>query len=257
LKYTVDRLGIDWWRGELANRTGFELGQTRPYVFTDRKDYYGWQQNHQGHWYYTPFVENGRICDEDRLPLKTALFEIAQTGKANFRFTGNQNLILADIRKKDKARINEILERYGIIRHTDAASAIRRNSIACVALPTCPLALAEAQRYLPSLIGHIEGLLAGHGLDKEAIIIRMTGCPNGCGRPYAAEIGFVGTAAGHYNLYLGGDHEGERLNRLYKENLDEAAILKELDVLFWLYKKERMNGERFGDFALRQRWYKT
>jgi len=257
LKYTVDRLGIDWWRQELAIRTGFELEQARNYVFTDRKDYYGWQQNHQGRWYYTPFVESGRICDEDGLPLKTALLEIAHTGKANFRFTGNQNLILADIRKKDKARINEILERFGIIAHTDAASAIRRNSIACVALPTCPLALAEAQRYLPSLISRIEGLLTGHGLEKEAIIIRMTGCPNGCGRPYAAEIGFVGTAAGRYNLYLGGDHEGERLNRLYKENLDEAAILKELDVLFWLYKKERLSGEKFGDFALRQRWYKT
>ncbi len=257
LKYTVDRLGIDWWRKELAIRTGFELEQARPYIFTDRTDYYGWQQNHQGRWYYTPFVESGRICDEDGLPLKTALLEIAQTGKANFRFTGNQNLILADIRKKDKAQINEILERYGIIRHTDAATAIRRNSIACVALPTCPLALAEAQRYLPGLISRIEGLLASHGLEKEAIIIRMTGCPNGCGRPYAAEIGFVGTAAGHYNLHLGGDHEGERLNRLYKESLDEAAILKELDVLFWLYKKERLNGEKFGDFALRQRWYKT
>jgi sulfite reductase (NADPH) hemoprotein beta-component len=257
LKYTVDRLGIDWWRRELAIRTGFELEQARPYTFTDRKDYYGWQQNHQGRWFYTPFVESGRICDEDGIPLKTALLEIAQTGKANFRFTGNQNLIVADIHKKDKARINEILERYGIIRHTDAASAIRRNSIACVALPTCPLALAEAQRYLPSLIGHIEKLLAAHALDKEAIIIRMTGCPNGCGRPYAAEIGFIGTAAGHYNLHLAGDHEGERLNRLYKENLDEAAILKELDVLFWLYKKERVTGERFGDFALRQRWYKA
>jgi sulfite reductase (NADPH) hemoprotein beta-component len=257
LKYTVDRLGIDWWRQELAIRTGFELEQARTYVFTDRKDYYGWQQNHQGRWYYTPFVESGRICDEDGLPLKTALLEIAHTGKANFRFTGNQNLILADIRKKDKARINEILERYGIIAHTDAASAIRRNSIACVALPTCPLALAEAQRYLPSLISRIEGLLTSHGLEKEAIIIRMTGCPNGCGRPYAAEIGFIGTAAGRYNLHLGGDHEGERLNRLYKENLDETAILKELDVLFWLYKKERVGGEKFGDFALRQRWYKT
>jgi sulfite reductase (NADPH) hemoprotein beta-component len=257
LKYTVDRLGIDWWRQELAIRTGFELEQARNYVFTDRKDYYGWQQNHQGRWYYTPFVESGRICDEDGLPLKTALLEIAHTGKANFRFTGNQNLIVADIRKKDKAQINEILERYGIIAHTDAASAIRRNSIACVALPTCPLALAEAQRYLPSLISRIEGLLTGHGLEKEAIIIRMTGCPNGCGRPYAAEIGFIGTAAGRYNLHLGGDHEGERLNRLYKENLDETAILKELDVLFWLYKKERVSGEKFGDFALRQRWYKT
>ncbi len=257
LKYTLDKYGIDWYRQELAKRTGFELQDARPYSFTDRKDYYGWQQNHQGLWYYTPFVESGRIYDDEKLPLKTALLEIAQTGKANFRFTGNQNLILADIRKKDKALVNGILEKYGVLQHTEAASAIRRNSIACVALPTCPLALAEAQRYLPSLIGHIEKLLTGHALQEEAIIIRMTGCPNGCGRPFAAEIGFVGTSAGRYNLYLGGDHEGTRLNRLYKENLDEAAILKELDLLFWLYKKERITGESFGDFALRQRWFKA
>lgn len=256
LKYTVDKYGIDWYKEELARRTGFELEEARTYTFTDRKDYYGWQQNHQGLWYYTPFIESGRIYDDETLLLKTALLEIAQTGKANFRFTGNQNLILADIRKKDKTQIDSILRKHGIIEHTEAASAIRRNSIACVALPTCPLALAEAQRYLPSLIGHIEGLLTNHALEKEEVIIRMTGCPNGCGRPYAAEIGFVGTAAGHYNLYLGGDHEGTRLNRLYKENLDEQAILKELDLLFWLYKKERITGERFGDFALRQRWYK-
>jgi len=257
LKYTLDRLGVDWYIQELARRTGFGLEQPRPYFFNERKDYYGWQQNHQGLWYYTPFIENGRVLDEDRLPLKTALFEIAQTGKANFRFTTNQNLILADIRKKDKTQVNDILEKYGILQHTEAASAIRKNSIACVALPTCPLALAESQRYLPTLIGHIERLLAGHDLPGEEIIIRMTGCPNGCGRPYAAEIGLVGTAPGRYNLYLAGDHEGTRLNRLYKENLDEAAILRELDLLFWLYKKERITGERFGDFALRQRWYKT
>ncbi len=244
LKYTVDKYGIDWYKEELARRTGFELEEARTYTFTDRKDYYGWQQNHQGLWYYTPFIESGRIYDDETLLLKTALLEIAQTGKANFRFTGNQNLILADIRKKDKTQIDSILRKHGIIEHTEAASAIRRNSIACVALPTCPLALAEAQRYLPSLIGHIEGLLTNHALEKEEVIIRMTGCPNGCGRPYAAEIGFVGTAAGHYNLYLGGDHEGTRLNRLYKENLDEQAILKELDLLFWLYKKERITGER-------------
>jgi sulfite reductase (NADPH) hemoprotein beta-component len=257
LKYTVDKYGVDWYRQELEKRTGFPLEAARPYSFTDRKDYYGWQQNHKGLWYYTPFVESGRVTDDEKSALKTALYEIATTGKANFRFTGNQNLILADIRKKDKALINDILEKYKIIQQTEAASAIRKNSIACVALPTCPLALAEAQRYLPTLIGRIEGLLAAQELGKEEIIIRMTGCPNGCGRPYAAEIGFVGTAMGHYNLYLGGDHEGTRLNRLYKENLDETAILKELDLLFWLYKKERITGERFGDFALRQRWYKA
>ena len=256
LKYTLDKYGVDWYKQELAKRTGFELEAARPYAFTDRKDYYGWQENHQGLWYYTPFIESGRVLDDEKVAMKSALFEIAETGKANFRFTGNQNLILADIRKKDKSAIDKILKKYKIIEHTEAASGIRRNSIACVALPTCPLALAEAQRYLPDLIGKIEPLLAGHGLGEENIIIRMTGCPNGCGRPYAAEIGFVGTGPGRYNLHLGGDHEGTRLNRIYKENLDEAAILKELDLLFWLYRKERITGEKFGDFALRQRWYK-
>ena len=257
LKYTLDKYGVDWYKQELAKRTGFELEPARPYAFTDRQDYYGWQENHLGLWYYTPFIESGRVLDDEKVAMKSALFEIAETGKANFRFTANQNLILADIRKKDKPAIDKILKKYKIIEHTEAASAIRKNSIACVALPTCPLALAEAQRYLPDLIGKIEPLLTGHGLGEENIIIRMTGCPNGCGRPYAAEIGFVGTSPGHYNLYLGGDHEGTRLNRIYKENLDEAAILKELDLLFWLYRKERITGEKFGDFALRQRWYKS
>jgi sulfite reductase (NADPH) hemoprotein beta-component len=257
LKYTLDKYGIEWYKTELAKRTGFALEEARLYVFTDRKDHYGWQQNHEGLWYYTPFIENGRILDDEKLALKTALLEIAQTGKANFRFTGNQNLIIADIQKKDKATIQQLLEKYKIIEHTEAASAIRKNAIACVALPTCPLALAEAQRYLPDLIGKIEPLLAKHELTQENIIIRMTGCPNGCGRPYAAEIGFVGTGPGHYNLYLSGDHEGTRLNKIYKENMDEAAILKELDLLFWLFKKERITGESFGDFALRQKYYKA
>jgi sulfite reductase (NADPH) hemoprotein beta-component len=256
LKYTVDKYGIDWYRTELEKRTGFLLEEARPYEFTDRTERYGWQQDHKGGWHYTLFVENGRVLDDERLALKTALLEVAETGKANFRFTVNQKIIVADVRKKDKAAINDILEKYRIIQHTEAASAIRKNSIACVALPTCGLALAESQRYLPTLIGHIERLLTSHDLEKEEIIIRMTGCPNGCGRPYAAEIGFVGTAPEHYNMYLSGDHEGTRLNRLYKENLDESGILKELDLLFWLYKKERITGERFGDFALRQRWFK-
>src|SRR6185437_8638930 len=145
LKYTLDRLGADWYKQELTRRTGFELEPPRPYFFNERKDLYGWQQNHQGLWYYTPFIENGRILDDEKLALKTALFEIAQTGKANFRFTTNQGLILADIRKKDKNLVNGILEKFGILAHTETASAIRKNSIACVALPTCPLALAEGQ----------------------------------------------------------------------------------------------------------------
>jgi len=255
LKYTLDKYGAEWYRQELEKRVGFPLEHPRPYAFNDRTERYGWQQDHKGLWHYTLFVENGRVVDE-AVPVKTALLEVAGTGKANFRFTVNQKIIVADVKKKDKNAVNAILEKYGLTGHTEAASAIRKNSIACVALPTCGLALAESQRYLPSLITHIERLMAGHEITQEEIIIRMTGCPNGCGRPYAAEIGFVGTAPGRYNLYLGGDHEGTRLNRLYKENLDEAAILKELDLLLWLYKKERITGERFGDFALRQRWYK-
>jgi sulfite reductase (NADPH) hemoprotein beta-component len=256
LKYTLDKYGQEWYKKELAKRTGFELEQARNYIFTERHDLYGWQQNHEGRWYYTPFIENGRILDDESLALKSALLEIAETGNANFRFTANQGLIIADIDRKDRPAIEKILKKYRVIEHTETASAIRRNAIACVALPTCPLALAEAQRYLPGLIGKIELLLTKNELNDQDIIIRMTGCPNGCGRPYVAEIGFVGTAAGRYNLYLGGDRQGTRLNKVYKENLDETAILGELDLLFWLYKKERATGESFGDFALRQRWFK-
>ena len=252
LKYTIDRYGIEWFKSELEKRTGFSLEQARPFKFTQRTDYFGWHQNDKGLWYYTVFVENGRILDDEQIKLKSALLEVAKTGKANFRFTCNQNLILSDIDAKDKIAIQNILEGYQIMSHVEGASAIRKNSMACVAFNTCPLALAEGQRYLPSLISKIEPLLDKNGLKEEDIIIRMTGCPNGCARPYIAEIGFVGTAYGHYNLHVGGDHQGERLNKLYMENLDEAAILTALDKLFSDFKTGRQKGERFGDFAWRQ-----
>jgi sulfite reductase (NADPH) hemoprotein beta-component len=252
LKYTVDRLGTEWFKEEIARRTGFALEKERAFEFVDRKDYYGWFQNSEGNWYYTPFIENGRVVDSEEAPMKTALYEIAQTGKLNFRFTTNQNVILSDITEKDKAAIDKILDKYKIKEYTDSISAIRRNSMACVALNTCPLAFAEAQRYLPSLISRIEPLLKKHGLEKEEIIIRMTGCPNGCARSYIAEIGFIGTSLGKYNLLLGGDHQGMRLNKVYRESLEEAAILSELDTLFQLFSKERKKKESFGDFAVRK-----
>jgi sulfite reductase (NADPH) hemoprotein beta-component len=182
LKYTVDKFGTDWFRIELEKRIGFDLEDAKPFTFTDRTDFYGWEQNHEGHWYYTVFVENGRVLDDETVALKSALLEVAKTGKANFRFTCNQNVILSDIRKEDKRTIQEILERFRIIDHTDNASVIRKNSMACVAFNTCPLALAEAQRYLPTLISRIEPILEKYELTDEDIIIRMTGCPNGCGR---------------------------------------------------------------------------
>jgi sulfite reductase (NADPH) hemoprotein beta-component len=252
LKYTVDRLGMQFWKEELQRRCGFEIEEPKPFKFESRKDFYGWEQNHEGLWYYTLYIENGRILDTEKLPLKSALLEVAQTGKANFTFTCNQNLILGDIQTADKAVIQKILDDCGIIQHTDNASALRKNAMACVALNTCPLALAESQRYMPLLLDKIEPLLAKHDLLKEEIVMRMTGCPNGCSRPYAAEIGFVGTAVGKYNLFIGGDRNGERLNKLYKESLGEDGLLTELDHLFTTYKAERNGNETFGDFAHRK-----
>jgi sulfite reductase (NADPH) hemoprotein beta-component len=253
LKYTIDRMGIDAFKDELERRCGFALAPARPYAFTERRDYYGWQQNHEGKWYYTVFVESGRITDDENGAVKSALYDIALTGKANFRFTCNQNIIVSDIDDRDKAGISEILDKYGVIKRTNESSAMRKNSIACVAFNTCPLALAEAQRYLPTLISKIEPLLTKHQLVDEEISIRMTGCPNGCGRPTLAEIGLIGTAYGKYNLHLGGDRNGLRLNVKYKENLEEEDILGELDQLLGIYSSERIAGESFGDYVTRKK----
>jgi sulfite reductase (NADPH) hemoprotein beta-component len=253
LKYTLDNMGVEVFKKELENRCGFELQPIQPYLFKSRKDLYGWMQDFEGNWHYTLFIENGRVLDDEKVILKTALLEVAILGKSNFRFTSNQNLILSDIANEDKIAIEQILTKYNIIQQTDAASAFRKNAIACVALPTCPLALAEAQRYMPALISKIEPLLAKYNLSDDDIIARMTGCPNGCARPYAAEIGFIGTAAGQYNLHIGGDREGTRLNVKYKENLDEQNLLNELDNLLQNYTANKTASETFGDFVIREK----
>ena len=252
LKYTVDRMGVGAFKEELEKRCGFILEEEKAYTFTERRDHFGWEQSTDGRWHYTLFVENGRVLDDKDLALKTALLQVAETDKANFRFTANQNLILADIAAADKEVIEKILVEFRIIDHTNNATEIRKNSVACVALNTCPLAMAEAQRYLPSLISKIEPLLEKYNLLQEEIHVRMTGCPNGCGRSPLAEIGFVGTSYGRYNLHIGGDRLGERLNIKYKDALDEPAILQELDSLFAVYSSKRNKGESFGDFVLRE-----
>ncbi len=252
LKYTVDRLGLAWWKEELERRCGFKIDAAKSFAFNDRIDHYGWAQDSKGLWNYTVFVENGRVLDNVQISLKAALLEVAQTNKVGFHFTCHQNVIIGSVSKDDKKEINDILERYGVLKHTEKVSPIRAHSIACVALNTCPLALAESQRYLPSLISRIEPILSKHNLDKEEIILRMTGCPNGCARPFAAEIGFVGTAMGKYNLHLGGDKIGLRLNKIYKHSLTEEEILAELDMLFGDFKKNRNRGEGFGDFTSRK-----
>jgi len=254
LKYTVDKVGAGWYKEEIERRAGITIQEAKPFVFSERRDYYGWQQNDKGVWFYTVFVENGRITDDNKQQVKTALLEAAKTGSCAFRFTANQNVIISDVADADKETINAILEKYNITGYTEKTSLLRKNSIACVALPTCPLALAEGQRYMPVLIGKIEPLLEKYGLQQQDIIMRMTGCPNGCARPGAAEIAFVGTAPGHYNLHLGGDRVGMRLNKVYKEHLDEAAILTELDNLLNSFASEKTDAESFGDFVLRKKW---
>ncbi|HJW16169.1 MAG TPA: NADPH-dependent assimilatory sulfite reductase hemoprotein subunit [Flavisolibacter sp.] len=252
LKYTIDNMGVEAFKAELQKRCGFPIEGTRPFLFTERKDYYGWKQNTEGKWHFTIFVENGRVVDDKRVALKTALLKVAESGLAQFRFTPNQNLILSDIKESDKNHIEEILSQFGVIEHTNNSSLLRKNAIACVAFNTCPLALAESQRYLPELISKIEPLIAKYNLVDEEISLRMTGCPNGCGRSPLAEIGFIGTAYGRYNLYLGGDRLGERLNLKFKENLDEQEILTTLDEVFSDYSLNRVNKETLGDFAARK-----
>jgi sulfite reductase (NADPH) hemoprotein beta-component len=251
LKYTVDKYGIDWWKAELEKRIGFSLEAERPYSFSARRDYYGWQQGQNGLWYYTVFVENGRVTDYEKSSVKAGLYAIALTGKTQFRFTSNQNVIVADVQEKDKEAIHSLLKEFGIAAQTGNASAIHLNSMACVAFNTCPLALAEAQRYLPTLLDKMDILLKKYNIEKEQIIIRMTGCPNGCARSVAAEIGFIGTAYGMYNVHIGGDREGYRLNTKFQESQDESQILATFDKLFERFAAEKMDAESFGDFVHR------
>lgn len=244
LKYTVDKLTVEGFKKELENRIGFEFEPERKYTFTERSDRFGWEQNHQGKWFYTLFVEHGVVKPEQ----KQFLYELAQLDISNFIFSGNQNLILGEIEDSNKAKVEALLLQHDIEKQV---SALRKNSMACVALPTCPLALAEAQRYLPELVTKIEPILAKYELSNDEITIRMTGCPNGCGRPYVAELGFVGTGPEQYNFMLGGDRFGERLNRIYKEKQTETQILEDVDVLLGRYMKEKLENETFGDFTFR------
>ena len=243
-KYTIDSRGIDWFVEEFSKRFSGDLQKTRDFKIEKRGDNFGWDQDYLGNYHFTIFTESGRILDK----VKEALAEIAEKNLGNFRCTNNQNITISDIKIENKNAVKNILEKYEI---DNKKSPIRLDSIACVALNTCTLALAEGQRYLPSLIDKIEEILKKYQLEKENISIRMTGCPNGCGRPYLAEIGLVGKAPGRYNLHLGGSNLGERLNQIYKENLNEAEILEELDLAFLSYKETRKIDETFGDFSFR------
>lgn len=249
-KYTVDRLGVDKVVEELNSRLGWEIEEARDFEFEHNGDRLGWIEGDEGVWNYTLFIQNGRVKDTEDYQLKTALRKIAETHTGDFRLSPNQNLIIANVTSEKKEEIQNLIDQYGL---TDGKNytGLRRNSMACVAFPTCGLAMAESERYLPSLISKIEDLLDEAGVNDEEITIRMTGCPNGCARPALAEIAFIGKAPGKYNMYLGGGFKGERLNKLYKENIGEQEILESLRPILMDYGKERLEGEHFGDFVIR------
>jgi len=253
-KYTLDRVGADAFRAEVEDRAGIKFEDSRPYEFTHRGDSFGWVAGIDGKEHLTLFIENGRILDLDGVPtgnkaLKTGMSKIAQIHKGDFRLTANQNLIVAGVAPADKAAIEKLARDHGLI--SDKVSNQRMSSMACVAFPTCPLAMAEAERYLPGLVDDVEAIFEKNGLKDESIILRVTGCPNGCGRAMLAEIGLVGKGPGKYNMYLGSDLAGTRVPKLYKENVDEAGVLSEIDTLSARWAAERNEGEAFGDFVIR------
>ncbi|WP_026321084.1 assimilatory sulfite reductase (NADPH) hemoprotein subunit [Arhodomonas aquaeolei] len=251
LKYTVDDHGADWFRGEVEKRLGYELEAARAYRFGDNTDRLGWYQGDDGDWHYGLFVQNGRVADfDDERRIMSGLRAIAGVHEGDIAITTNQNVVIAGVAEGQRERIQSLIDEYGLERH---ASALRAASMACVAFPTCGLAMAESERYLPTFVDKLEALMRDAGLDPEAdpIVTRMTGCPNGCARPYIAEIGFVGKALGKYNLYLGGNRTGSRLAKLYRENIDEATILETLGGLLGDYARQRGDGECFGDFVVR------
>ena len=248
-KYTLERVGVENFKAEVEERSGVKFTESKPYKFTDRGDRVGWVKGIDGLHHLTLFIENGRILDYPGKTLKTGCAEIAKIHSGDFRMTANQNLIIAGVPIEHKDQIERLAREHGLM--TDDVSLQRKDSMACVSLPTCPLAMAEAERYLPDAVSEIETLLAKHGLPEESIVYRVTGCPNGCGRAMLAEVGLVGKGPGKYNLHLGGDREGTRIPRMYRENIDEKEIMLELDKLIARWANEREANEAFGDYLIR------
>ena len=249
LKYTIDDRGIDWFKDEVERRAGFPLGPARPFSFDHNGDRFGWREGHDGQWHLTLRIPAGRIVDNHEVRQLSGLRAIAGLHQGEFRLTPNQNLVIAGVAAGQRDRIDALVRAHALDAHAHA-SGLRLNALACVSLPTCGLAMAEAERYLPQLLDKAEVLLDRHGLRDAQIHLRISGCPNGCSRPYLGEIALVGKAPGRYNLMLGADHRGQRLNALHRENIDEAAILSELDLLFARYANERMAKQHFGDFLV-------
>jgi sulfite reductase (NADPH) hemoprotein beta-component len=252
LKYTLDHRGLDWFKEQLEARIGYALQAPRAYRFEHNGDRYGWIAGEDGQWHLGLYIESGRLWDEGSARLQTGVRELALVHKGEFRLTCNQNLVVANVAAEDKAAIDELVREYGLDGYL-RQSGIRRHSVSCVALPTCGLAMAESERYAPVLLPRLEALLQKHGLSDAPILFRMSGCPNGCSRPYLGEIALVGRAPGRYDLRLGADFTGQRLNVAYRENIAEPEILSTLDGLFAAYARDRHTNEKFGDFLVRSK----
>jgi len=250
-KYTIASHGLEWFKQELEQRLGYALMKAQPFEFTSNSDRYGWIKGHDQRWHLNLYIENGRIKDEGDYLLRTGLREIAKIHRGDFRLTANQNLIIANIDEQQKPIIEQLVASHNIKTGEDV-SKLRRHAMACVSLPTCSLGMAEAERYMPSLLDKVEQLLVRHELSDRAITMRMTGCPNGCARPYIAEIGLVGKGPGKYNLFLGAGHYGQRLGVIYRDNIGENEILSVLDELLALFAREAEANESFGDFVVRK-----
>ncbi|ORX52477.1 sulphite reductase hemo protein, beta subunit [Hesseltinella vesiculosa] len=253
-KYTIDDHGLDFIKGEIEKRSGYTFAPARAFEFKDNADRYGWTKGVDDKWHFCMFIENGKVKDFPDFPVRTGLRELAKWHKGEFRLSPNQHLVIANVPEADLEKTKLHLAKYKM--DNLAFSGLRLNAMACVALPTCGLAMAESERYLPTLVGHLEQAIEEAGLRDDAITIRMTGCPNGCARPYLAELAFVGKAPGAYNVYLGGGHQGERLNKLFKESLREDEILATIKPIIKQYALERQQGEPFGDWVIRAGYVK-
>lgn len=248
LKYTIEDRGVEWFKGEVERRSGVTFAPAKPYNFTTIQDPHGWHKCADGTWFYGLHVLSGRIKDVPGWPMKTALREIAEIHTGDFRLTPSQNITISGVTDAQKPVIDAILAKHGLDKENDR-SGLRLNALSCVALPTCGLALAESERALPDILEKFETVLEEAGLRDDAISLRITGCPNGCARPYLAEIGFVGRAPNKYALYLGARYNGTRLNRLVSPSItiDDAVVL--LTPIIKRYAIEREEGEGFGDFC--------
>jgi len=250
LKYTIDKYGLAWFIEEVEKRIGEKLPPAREYNFAHSGDRFGWTEGFDGRWHLTLRIESGRIVDTEKQQGLTGLREIAKIHQGDFRLTPNQNLIIAGVAADRRDAIDLLVTQHGLDNYQHS-SAMRLYALACVAFPTCTLAMAEAERYLPSFLGRVEVILKKYSLEQAPILLRISGCPNGCSRPYLGEIALVGKALGRYNLQLGADSQGRRLNRLYKENIDEAGILETLEPLLRDYASQRLEKEAFGDYLFR------